>query len=167
MGQIEKWGPDYRIEFDLKLPSANPIPNSHNWYSFLRLTTKDEDCSDFGCRLPSINFPGRRYPDSQPIMVVYITQSEGQDQRHKAIYLKFDQWYNVQLDHRVLPDRSHGVFTVSVDGTVMWRQNTVGINENPAIAYKNVLWYQSNPWFPSVGDYIEIKCLRLKNIITV
>ena len=118
----------------------------------------------FGQKIPSISLKGRSSDYSQPIMVVSIAQTKGKVAENKEIYLSMDHWYSIQLDH-IIMDRT-GVFTVSVDGEVVWKMNTNGDNGSQP-KWIDPYWYQSDPWKPSAGDYVDVRCLRLKNLVNL
>ena len=73
--------------------------------------------------------------------------------------MNIGQWYNVQLCQKLIgTDKAQ--MSLTVDGTVVWEQET------KPIQYENVIWYQCNPssWNPRcIGDKIEVKDMTVNS----
>ena len=122
------------------------------WMSFLHLSATGKNCCNYGDRVPGVWFKSN---DGKTIfMTVAITQQIGKSQIVKNINLEKNKWHKIELDHMIVG--KGGKFTVTVDEKVAWTVDNTSPTE-----YKNVLWYQSDPWYESMAKYVEVKCLRI------
>ena len=146
---FDKWGPDYRIEFEFRLkPEIEAKPQ---WYNMITLTKKKESSSTrYGHRIPAVFL---QFSNGVRLCVKVAQKS---NQEYKCENLSMDKWYKIQLHHTADDDTA---------GTFKWFVNA---DERPMFltdgkGFDNVLWYQSSPWFASASEVAEIRYIRVFN----
>ena len=148
---IERWGPDFEISFKLKV---NKMPQSEGifgpyYYSVLQMTDGDTTNGD------------------KNVPAVWLFENNGKLLLHTQImnseydYFEYgpvgnDYWEgDIELElkkvYTVLLTQKGGTFKVTVDGNVLW-QNQTGIAE----PFTDVKYHLSNPWQRSAGDLAQI-----------
>jgi len=155
--KIEKWGPEYRIEFHIKIKSSPSMPlfTGHNLFHLA--ADGCESNSGYKCRIPRASIT---HIGDQLIFTTSISQvpsytlfaSENFD-----VIMDLDQWYNVVMDHTI-DTNGIGKFSLSIDCKNVWE-----FAGTAATAYDNVAVYQSNSYSPSAGPYVEVRGLRFLN----
>jgi len=152
--KIEKWGPEYRIEFHIKIkPSLSlPINSYHNLFNLVT-----DGCATrwgYKCRIPGV---GIKHNGDLPSMHTTVSQIPDSDHKWFDFVMELDQWYNVVMDHTV-DIYENGKFTLYVDCKNVWE-----IPGTAATAYDNVAVYQSEIETPSAGPYVDVRGLRFLN----
>ena len=154
---IEKWGPEYRIEFHMKIKSSPFLPNIyHNLFRLAAYGHQSCSPSAYKCRVPGVWIYGGRNGDL-PRMHTSVAQIPCINAKFFDFKMKFDQWYNIVLDHTV-DTNEIGKFSLYVDCKKVWE-----ISGTAATAYDNVAVYQSEIDTLSAGRYVYVRGLRFLN----
>jgi len=153
--KIEKWGPEYRIEFHIKIKSSPSMP-INNWHNLFYLAADYCESSwGFECRIPMVSII------HTGDLLQFYTSIYQMISESDPVFLDFemesDQWYNVVMDHTV-DMYGNGTFTLYVDCENVWE-----VLGTAATAYDNVAVYQSDADSPSAGPYVEVRGLRFLN----
>jgi len=148
--KIEKWGPEYRIEFHIKMKSSPSMPlfTTHNLFKLAA-----DGCADgYDCMIvmASITHNGDQ--------LTFTTSTDTPSAvENFDIMMDLDQWYNVVMDHTI-DTNGIGKFSFSVDCENVWE-----FPGTAATAYDNVAVYQSDSNFLSAGPYVEVRGLHFLN----
>ena len=119
----------------------------------LTATNQDGDGTD---GIPGVFFD--RDSNGPYLWVEFIPNRKAGQAWNELIYLSDNKWYHIQLDQKIIGQS--GQFTVTIDGEVKW---TV---ENEPEQFKNVIWYQSDPWYESIAGKADIRGLTLTSMGT-
>ena len=147
------WGPNFGIGFDFKITKNFPPNQVHNLF---HLTATGRDCDSpstcwkgkfqKGDRIPAIFFIDK---GKEGIWMHVTLTNRGNEQDSFDQKIQIHQWYKVQLEQK---DKK---FIITIDG------NEERIFETESTVFHNVTWYQSDPWYNSIGDNIELKNLGI------
>jgi len=160
--KIEKWGPEYRIEFHIKMKSSTSMPPNIEHNLFNLAADGCESSWGYKCRIPfvsidnngdSLNF----HTSISQIPSEYEYYYDEIDDKNFDVEMNLDQWYNVVMDHTIDTD-GIGKFTLYVDCKNVWE-----VSGTAATAYNNVAIYQSETKTPSAGPYVDVRGLRFLN----
>ena len=144
---IERWGPDFEISFKLKvnkMPQSGIFGSGFFYYSVLQMTTGDKN-------VPGVWLFGN---NGKLILRTQIMNSEYDYYEYESVGNDYWEGY-IELElkkvYTVLLTQKGGTFKVTVDGNVLW-QNQTGIAE----PFTDVKYHLSNPWQRSAGDLAQI-----------
>jgi len=153
--KIEKWGPEYRIEFHIKIKSSPSMP-INNWHNLFNLAADGCESSwDYKCRIPRVSII---HTGDLIQFHTSVSQIPSElDPVSEDFEMELDQWYNVVMEHTV-DMYGNGTFTLYVDCENVWE-----VLGTAATAYDNVAVYQSDADSPSAGPYVEVRGLRFLN----
>ena len=153
--KIEKWGPEYRIEFDIKMKSSPsmPINTLHNLFALA--ADGCESSWGYKCRIPMVSI---KHTGDLLRFHTSVSQIPSEsDPVSLDFEMQLDQWYNVVMDHTV---DTNGIdkFSLYVDCKNVWE-----FSGTAATAYDNVAVYQSDADSPSAGPYVDVRGLQFLN----
>ena len=133
----DTWGPNFKFNFDLK------ITRTGTWKSLIHLTTGGNWPSTPGASLPRVmlNTDGGKTGISVGVHMTTHFRADGYGP------MEMNKWYNIDIEQK------DGKFSLTVDGELQWT-----LNSGSAV-YKNVQWWQSDPWYRSAGEMAEMKNL--------
>ena len=138
----DTWGPNFKFNFDLK------ITGTGSWRSLIHLTTGGDYPSTPGASLPRVLLNTDSHPYTFISVGVHMTGADG----FKAdiyVFEEMNKWYNIEIEQK------DGTFSLTVDGKLIWSK------KSGSAIFKNVQWWQSDPWYPSAGDMAEMKNLKV------
>ena len=144
---IDRWGPNYKIGFDFKV--VNSIGSGY--HNLLHLTETDNQKPGFkkGGRIPGIWFVN----ESKRLKFhVGVTGLRGRQETFET-FTEINQWYSIQME------QNGGKFNISIDGEFKQALDV------ESTEYRNVKWYQSDLWYDSMGNYIQLKKVQFCNNI--
>ena len=153
MNTIEMWGPEYKIEFQFKL-NSKVEPNAY--HNIINLTQEGgKNSFGYGGRIPTVFIANEQ---NREWLVLFVAQKSGQNVINQYRPLSMGKMYNVQLLHTVDKKAKAGTFKWIINGEEVW--NVTGTDSTP---YKNVYWYQSDPWHLPASQVADVRCIRVFN----
>ena len=105
MKTIEKWGPEYKIEFQFKLHSK---VEPKAYYNIMILTQeRGRNSYAYGGRIPTVFIANE---ENREWLVLFVAQKSGQNAINQYRPLSIGKMYNVQLLHTVDMKAKAGTF---------------------------------------------------------
>ena len=156
--KIRKWGPEYKIQFKIKLngpfPATRVPQDQEPYYNFVLFAKNATHCrwDEYGCRIPAVHF---RQVGNKPQLNIMVGKK-----RRFGEYWQWKKWYTIFIEHKVKDGK--GTLTVTKweyrKARVMWT-----LDDTEAKAYTNVFWFQSSPWHDSVADFADFDFILVEN----
>ena len=153
--QFGTWGPDFTLAFELRINSPTSEISPTAWYNLFHFTANDRDCCEYGDRLPSVylrkstvNANGWQFHTSirmPPLKTGSLSE------------MVIGQWHKIKLAWKENEKKDEAIFTETIDGKVLesWKTEPT--------QYHNVKWYQSNPWYPSAGNLVNLQNFTIEH----
>jgi len=149
---FDTWGPNYLISFDIRMNKK--LTNVEKWHNIFHFTATGNNCCSAGDRIPAVWIRDGAFlwPD-------FNGSTLDKSEEHKFIPMVINQWYHVRFSQEQIGS-SAVRFTGEVDGA-----NVTWTWPMPSTQYKNVKWYQSDPWHASIGELGD--AFSIKNMIVM
>ena len=128
---------------------------SDTWHNVFHFTI-GADSGHYGDRIPAVWVNKAKF--FLIASAVSGNDNYGQLNTHGQFNYQLNQWYHFEIKQE---ENSNGeiIYSIAMDGTTVH----VVVNTLPQI-FKEVILYQSDPWYPSFASFGELKDLTIVNL---
>ena len=140
------WGRQFKIEFDVQVTKEL----TDTWHSIFHITTGG-NYDYYGSRIPAVWVNKAKY--------FHICSGVSGNKLHEVNYLQYqlNQWYHFEIKQE---ENSNGeiIYSIKIDGHAVHEV----VNTTPQ-RFKEVILYESDPWYESFASFGELKHLKIVN----
>ena len=146
------WGREFNVKFDIQVIKELSSSSSSSYMNVFRIT-RGGGSSSSSDRIPAVWIKKTSYKT-----YVYIySDVSGNKNYYKHFECELNQWYHFEIKQE---ENSNGeiIYSIKIDGDTVHEV----VNTTPQ-RFKEVILYESDPWYESFASFGELKNLKIVN----